>query len=298
MSSDKHHSRFKTNDSGFAGKPDDLNKHKPDDLNQHKRASLLPFKQQEPKTLPSIGQHVERVAAPACHPRCQEQQRKWHHSFIMPTAAKKLSKADMPPASLNGAQWINSPAKHLMTQDMLDGLVSVDEKIKNVFKLYDTMYSHQPEFKDFPFEETRYRGRIEALQKSIGRLAWAARYDQQCLEEAKAVFPDGTHGPTGEPLWRGSQADKQLETDMANGVHLAANFKPSELHASNSIYWPFSKKRFAKRIDQKREMAKPYGNNPMQAAAKKAAKDMKKLRNRPDISRLATEGVDAYANEA
>lgn len=214
----------------------------------------------------------------------------------MPTVGKKLSKADRPPVSLNDAKWIGSPAKHLMTQDMLDGLVPVEEKIKNVFKLYSTMYAHQPEFKDFPFEESRYKGRIEALQKSIQRLAWAARYDDECFLQAKAKYPDQTHGPTGVPLWRGSDAEKQLDHDMAWGLH--DEMTPQELRATNlEVYGPFNKKRFAKRIDQKREAAKPYGANPMQAAAKKAVKDLKKIKNRPDISRVETQGVNAYVNE-
>ena len=215
----------------------------------------------------------------------------------MPTVGKKLSAADKPPVSLNGEQWINSSAKHLMTQDMLDGLVPVNEKIHNVFKLYDTMYAHQPEFKAFPFEESRYKSRIEALQKSIKSLAWAARYDDQCFVEAKAKYPDPTHGPTGEILWRDSDADKQLEHDMAWGLH--EQMTPEELRETNlEVYGEFSKKRFAKRIDQKREASKPYGANPMQAAAKKATKEKKKLKNRPDISRLAAQGVNAYVNEA
>ena len=73
---------------------------------------------------------------------------------------------------------------------------------------------------------------------------------------------------------------------------------PEELRQTNlEVYGEFSKKRFAKRIDQNREASKPYGANPMQAAAKKNVKEMKKLKNRPDISRLTTEGVCAYVNE-
>lgn len=214
----------------------------------------------------------------------------------MPTSKKTLAAADKPPASLNGAQWISSPAKHLMTQDMLDGLVPVSEKVKNIFRLWVTMYAHQPEFKDFPYEESRFKSRLEALQKSIGRLAWAARYDNQCLLQAKAAYPDPTHGPTGVPLWRDSDAAKQLDHDMAWGLH--ETMTPSELRATNlEVYGPFTKKRFAKMIDQKREASKPYGANPMQAAAKKAAKDKKRVRNRPEISRIAAAGVNAYVNE-
>ena len=113
--------------------------------------------------------------------------------------------------------------------------------------------------------------------------------------QAKAVYPDPTHGSTGVPLWRGSDAEKQLDNDMAWGLH--DEMTPSELRATNDVYKPFSAKRFAKRIDQKREASKPYGANPMQAAAKKESKEKKKLKNRPDISRRGIEGVAAYVNE-
>ena len=97
-------------------------------------------------------------------------------------------------------------------------------------------------------------------------------------------------------MWRGSDAEKQLDHDMAWGLH--DEMTPSELRETNlEVYGSFSKKRFAKRIDQKREASKPYGANPMQAAAKKAAKDKKKVKNRPDISRLNTQGVNAFVNE-
>ena len=116
----------------------------------------------------------------------------------------------------------------------------------------------------------------------------------ECYKEAKAVFPDQTHGPTGEILWRDSEADRLLTIDMINGEHL--KMTASELRETNPAYKEFSKKRFAKRIDQKREAAKPYGANPMQAAAKKAKIDSKKVKNRPEISRRGMDGIVAYNN--
>lgn len=213
---------------------------------------------------------------------------------IMPTAKAKLAPYDKPPVSLGGEQWINSEAKHLMIQDMLDGLVPCDQKIKNVFKLWKDFYAHQPQFKNFPYEESRFRSRLEALQKSVKRLTWAARYDHACLLEAKAIFPDETHGPTGEILWRESEADKLLDSDMSEEKHL--EMAPSELRDTRPEYKFFTPKRFAKRIDQKREAAKPYGANPMQVAAKKAARDRKKVRNRPELSRRFIEGAAEYDN--
>ena len=98
-------------------------------------------------------------------------------------------------------------------------------------------------------------------------------------------------------MWRGSQAEKELDEDMACSLH--EHMTPEELRESKiEIYGPFSKKRFAKRIDQKREASKPYGKNPMQAASKKEMKEKKKIKNRPEISRrMVTGGVSAYVNQ-
>ena len=70
--------------------------------------------------------------------------------------------SERPPATLNGAEWINSDAKRLMVQDMMDGIVPVNERIKNYRKLYDELYAHQPEFEDFPFDTERYGPKLLA----------------------------------------------------------------------------------------------------------------------------------------
>ena len=82
---------------------------------------------------------------------------------------------ERPPCSLNGADWGTSDAKHLMVQDMMDGLVPVNSKIVNTRKLFEEMYAHQPEFIDFPFDEDRYKARISRLQV--------------CGQEDEVVFP-------------------------------------------------------------------------------------------------------------
>ena len=65
--------------------------------------------------------------------------------------------------------------------------------------------------------------------------------------------------------------------------------KPSELRETRECYLPFSKRRFSKRLDQMKEAAKPYGMNPMQAAAKREEKQKAKVKNRPTLSRAATQ---------
>ena len=202
------------------------------------------------------------------------------------------NKKERPPAALNGADWGSSAAKHLIVQDMMDGLVPYNERIRDYKDLYDKLYAHQPEFQDFPFDLERYRDRITRIQKAVKRLKWAADYDEKCLAEARQVYPTRTHGPTGTILWQGSEADKWLEIDMAANKH--KEMKPSELRLTRDCYQLFSPKRFSKRIDQKREAAKPYGLNPMQAAAKREQKQKMKIKNRPNISRSGT--ISPYDN--
>jgi hypothetical protein len=98
-----------------------------------------------------------------------------------------------PPVSLNGADWGTSDAKHLIIQDMLDGLVPVDENIKDVRRLFEDMYAHQPEFADFTFDEKCYKARIKGIQAAVKRLQWADQYDTTCL--AHAI-------PRGAPRWQ------------------------------------------------------------------------------------------------
>ena len=197
-----------------------------------------------------------------------------------------------PPASLNGADWGSSAAKRLVVQDMLDGLVPVNERIENYEKLYRQFYAHQPEFADFPWDLERYRSRFQRLQKAVAKIQWAHQYDKECFAEYRLKFPQQTHGPTGKPLWKDSEADKCLKEDMANGLHL--QMAPKELFQTRPCYEPFGLRRFGKRIDQLREAAKPYGCNPMQAAAKREKKSLTKIKNRPEISR--TETMDPYNN--
>ena len=122
-------------------------------------------------------------------------------------ARKAKEKPDRPPATLNGADWGTSAAKRLIAQDMMDGLVPVDERITNVRRLFDEFYAHQPEFQDFPFDLERYRDRFQRIQKAVRRLQWSAKYDDECFKEFRQKFPQCTHGPTGKPLRKDSEAD-------------------------------------------------------------------------------------------
>ena len=211
---------------------------------------------------------------------------------MAPVPESPQEPAPRPPVSLNGAEWGSSAAKRLIAQDMLDNLVPCDEAIVDVKALFEKMYENQPEFADFPFDIDRYKARISRLQKVVKKMKWASVYDKECLADYRTAFPQQSHGPTGKPLWRNSEADRLLKQDMADGLH--ETMYPRDLFATRVEYQAFGKTRFAKRIDQYREAAKPHGMNPMQAAAKKAKKEKKVIKDRPAISRLGS--VESYSN--
>jgi hypothetical protein len=144
---------------------------------------------------------------------------------------------------------------------MLDGLVPFDRRIQNIRRLYQEFYAHQPEFADFPFDEQRYKDRIGRIQDVVKRLHWASNYDKAALDEFRNKYPQQSHGSTGKPLWKDSEADQCLRQDMKDGLHL--QMAPREIFATRECYQPFGKRRFAKRIDQLKEAAKPYGTNPI-----------------------------------
>jgi hypothetical protein len=137
-----------------------------------------------------------------------------------------LGKEPRPPVSLNGADC-TTDAKNLIIQDMLDGLVPVDENIKDGRQLLKDMCAHQPEFAYFPFDKECYKARIKGIQAAVKHLQCAAPYGTTCSAQARVVCPNQTHGPTGKPLWRGSEAAEKLAEDMANGLHL--QMEPGEL---------------------------------------------------------------------
>jgi hypothetical protein len=91
--------------------------------------------------------------------------------------------------------------------------------------------------------------------KKLGELA---TYDRNALESDRKVYPEATHGPTGRPLWKNSEAARWLDIDMADGVHLQPGFKPMTLWASRAVYGPF-KESIRQRIDQKKQDAKAWG---------------------------------------
>lgn len=168
----------------------------------------------------------------------------------------------MPPAPQKPPSWFHSKAKKIMTQDMIDGLVPVKEKIKNYKQLYESFYGDHEEFRDFPWHDVNVPSRIKRLQATIANLGDSWKKDEAAMKHDKILHPKPTHGYNGLLLWAGSKADQSLREDLEANKHL--ELPSAELFASRPEYKDFGQTRFVKRIDQLKEAAKEFGKTPGQ----------------------------------
>jgi len=165
-------------------------------------------------------------------------------------------KPDRPPATLNGAVWRTSEAKQLMAQDIIDKLVPIEGVIDSE-ELYNRMYVNQPEFKNFPFDKVRYDGRIDRLRAAIKRLKYWAVYDAAAVARDRALHPPPAVNIRGQLRWNGSEAQKLLKIDIANGLH--EQMAPRFLRMTKDEYKEFELPVFRKHIDQTKQALKPFG---------------------------------------
>ena len=165
----------------------------------------------------------------------------------------------MPPTAPK-PNWRKSKAKQLVAQDMIDGIVPVDQPIKDPERLYNEMYADHEYFQDFPFDKKKFTGYFERLRKSVKLLGDSAKYDKEALEHDLMLYPPQTHGPTGKLLFRDSECDRWLEIDIDNGIDKTMTL--TAFQNSRDCYKLFERERFRKRIDQKHQDRKAWGRKP------------------------------------
>jgi hypothetical protein len=72
-----------------------------------------------------------------------------------------------------------------MAQDIIDGRIEPDPKVAvDVQEMYEKLYAHRAEFKDFPFIEERYaprnKERVQTVQRSH---FWQARLSRGAAQK-------------------------------------------------------------------------------------------------------------------
>lgn len=148
-----------------------------------------------------------------------------------------------------------------MAQDIIDGLIQQEFDTTEVF---NRLYAGHKLFKNFPFDEDRYKRRIKSLQAIIARTKHWAQYDDQALAQDLLVYPPQERNSVGMRRWHGSEAEGLLKLDIQNGVHLQHG-RPKFLWLSRQEYQLFPLTVFRKHIDQNLQENKEFGRTPGQA---------------------------------
>ena len=172
-------------------------------------------------------------------------------------SAAAPAKKTRPPATLNNADWMTSKAKQLIAQDIIDGEIPLEGNI-DVEKIFygELGYHHHKYFKNFPFDKTRYKDRIERLREAIKRLQHWAAYDAAKIEEDRIKHPPKEKNIRGELRWDGSEAQALLKLDMDQGRHL--QMRPKEFRETREAYGMFKLRIFQKHVDQEKQARKDY----------------------------------------
>lgn len=172
-----------------------------------------------------------------------------------------------PPAALNGALWRFSDARQIIAQDIVDGIIPLDDDDFDSQDLFENLWSHKQAFANFPYDKDRYDDRIKSMQRQVkGAQDWAFT-DHAALMKDRLKYPVGAFNCQGKPRWDGSDAQRLLKIDLANEKHLEEGYAPKKLWLSRPAYKLFGLTVFRKHIDQQKQANKPF---PESSKRKKA----------------------------
>jgi hypothetical protein len=144
-----------------------------------------------------------------------------------------------------------------MAQDIIDGHIELDPKVAvDVHEMYENLYAHRAEFKDFPFIEERYKDWLDKLRVIIFRLRKWAKYDCEAIKKDLERFPLKQQNIRGKPRWEGSQAEAKLKEDVMNNLHIGKTY--NELRETKKEYKQFSEVIFGKHIYEEVQLRKEF----------------------------------------
>jgi hypothetical protein len=123
--------------------------------------------------------------------------------------------------------WRCSEARRLLEQDLRSGVIPLDGHEMSV----EECYTQRPEFSDFPFES--FPRRLQALRKQCAAKNNRSVADTTAFAHDHALLVARRQG--GDVLrWDGSEAERLLKLDIANGLHL--NLTPKNFYQFRAEY--------------------------------------------------------------
>jgi hypothetical protein len=124
--------------------------------------------------------------------------------------------------------WMNSRAKMLLRQDILDGKVVDSMKPKQVFEM-------RPEYE--PYGLVKFRTNLKNLRDGIKKNHAKADSNSATLAHERRMHPPLTQTSRGYPRWDGSDAERFIKEDTDAG--LTNSMKPSDLRGTRLEYQAF-----------------------------------------------------------
>lgn len=108
------------------------------------------------------------------------------------------------------------------------------------------VYNHRPEFAEYAF--VFFPERLSACREQVKTQQSRSKDDQEAYDIYIKLHPKSSYSQRGYPEWEGSDAQRLLLQDLADGKH--DNMKPKKLRATRPEYCLFPKKVFRDHIYQ------------------------------------------------
>ena len=164
--------------------------------------------------------------------------------------AKTTTKAKAPrkPKNPNWVKWKNSDPRCILIEDLVSGILSLDNKEVSAEEAWELMYKHMAEFVDVPFDQfkARLKDHRSQVKKDLGR----AQYEEDCLIHDRRLFPRKLTNRRGELVFDVHPAKELLRHDINAEKQLQNT--PKLLWKSRPEYQEFDMNIFRNRIYQEK----------------------------------------------
>jgi hypothetical protein len=139
--------------------------------------------------------------------------------------------------------WHNSAAQRMLCRSLESAEIPGDMKPRAV---YDTFCAPHSEFDGFLY--AKFASRLRYMRTQLNNQDDRAAIEMADMNHDRLLFPVLAVNHHGEPRWDGSEAERFLKIDIAEGRH--TTMTPRDLHATRTAYQQHVLQRFRSHIYQ------------------------------------------------
>ena len=182
----------------------------------------------------------------------QKKRRKTINNTENETTAPKKPKLKEPPID-----WAQSAAKQFLKRSFRDGTIPLNYMTKDggpgPKHVWDNHCKDNPAFKHMLYSSL-FQSRLAGVKNDHFAKDKRADLDQKAFDNFRKLHPRPMVDHNGIELWDGSEAQRLLKEDMANGKHKEGD--PSDLWASKKEYQVYELQVFRDHIYQEQRLWK------------------------------------------